>query len=122
MNLSKTLELVREKEKANGKLMESALLLKRYYNRSDFDMLRDSEACYLPVVNSKARIKWATAFLEETFKFFRLNENDQGPGEPVFLVTIADKSHVTTDQAKNVDFEAIRRKLGARYKASTMSA
>ena len=112
MNLSETLELVRKKEKANAKLLQSALLLKRHYNRrSDFNMLRGFDAFYLPAVNSKARIKWATAFIEETFKYFDLDENDEGPGEPVFLVTIADKPHVTTDQAANIDFQAIRRKL-----------
>jgi hypothetical protein len=112
MNLSKTLELVRQKEKANGRLLESALLLKRYYSRSDFNMLRCAESFYLPVVNAKARIKWATAFIEQTFRYFGLDENDEGPGESVYLVTIADKSHVTSTQAKNINFRAIRRKLG----------
>jgi hypothetical protein len=87
MNLSKTLELVRQKEKANGRLLESALLLKRYYSRSDFNMLRCAESFYLPVVNAKARIKWATAFIEQTFRYFGLDENDEGPATlaPIFL-------------------------------------
>ncbi len=63
MDLSQTLYLVSEKEKANGLLLKSALSLKRHRERSYQTILRRSEAFYLPAVNTKARIKWGRVFI-----------------------------------------------------------
>ena len=40
------------------------------------------------------------------------NDNDNGPVEPVFLVTIADKSHVTSAQQQRIPLGRIKRKIG----------
>jgi hypothetical protein len=90
--------------------------LKRYRDNMDIQILRPSDAFYLPAVNSKARIKWATVFIQETFKFLRVADDENGPFEPVFLVTIADKSHLTTDQPQQIQLSRIKRKIGAGLK------
>jgi hypothetical protein len=107
------LKLLRIKEKKSGSLLNDALSLKRYRERSDIQILRPSEAFYLPAVNSRARIKWGAVFIQETFKFFRVADDKNGPIEPVFLVTIADKSHLTTAQPQQINLSQIRRKIGA---------
>ena len=61
MNLSDTLELLREKEKQSGCLLESALSLKRYRKLSNLSILRNSDAFYLPAVNCKATNKMGTS-------------------------------------------------------------
>lgn len=116
MDLSQTLYLVSEKEKANGLLLQSALSLKRHRERTDQTILRRSEACYLPAVNAKARIKWGRVFIQEIYKFLDIADDDDGPHEPVFLVTIADKSHLTTDQRRQVALQRIKRKLASALK------
>ena len=113
MNLSETLKLLRIKEKNSGSLLNFALSLKRHRENSNGQVLRLSEAFYLPAVNSKARIKWGAVFIQETFKFFRVADDENGPLVPVFLVTIADKSHVTTDQPQQINLTRIKRKLRA---------
>ena len=102
MDLSQTLYLVSEKEKANGLLLKSALSLKRHRERTDQTILRRSEAFYLPAVNAKARIKWGRVFIQEIYKFLDIADDDDGPHEPVFLVTVADKSYLTTDQPQKI--------------------
>ena len=116
MTLSETLTLLRIKEKNSGSLANVALSLKRYRERSAIKILRPSEAFYLPAVNSKARIKWGTAFIQETFEFFGVADDKLGPLEPFFLVTIADKSHLTTDQPRQINLTRIKRKIGAGLK------
>jgi hypothetical protein len=67
MTLPEILQLLRIKEKELGYLLENALSLKRYREKSNAQILRPSEAFYLPAVNSKARIKWGTVFIQEIF-------------------------------------------------------
>lgn len=112
MSPLEALELVRDKERSNGVRLKNALLLPRHYSRSDLEILQGSDAFYLPAVNVDARIKWTTACLREMYKHFDIDKGDEGANVPIFLVTIADKSHVTTGQPKNINFQAIRRKLG----------
>ena len=58
MTVHEILQLLRIKEKESGYSLENALSLKRYREKSNLQILRPSEAFYLPAVNSKARIKW----------------------------------------------------------------
>jgi hypothetical protein len=113
MNFSQTLELLRKKEKQSGSLLESALSLKRYRKWSNLPVLQGTDAFYLPAVSAKARIKWGLIFIEKIFNFFNLNDDDDGPIEPVFLVTIAEKSGLTTDQPQHINLQGIKRKLGS---------
>jgi hypothetical protein len=113
MTFTETLKLLRSKEKNSGSLVNLALSLKRYRDNIDIQILRPSDAFYLPAVNSKARIKWGAGFIQETFKLFRVDDDENGPVEPVFLVTIADHSHVTTDQPQQINLPRIKRKIGA---------
>jgi hypothetical protein len=113
LTLSETLALLRMKEKETGRLLENAISLKRHRENSNIDILRNAEAYYLPTVNSGARIKWGTIFIEEIFRFFEIADDQQGPLEPLFLVTIADKGHVTTDQPQRINLPRIKRKIGA---------
>ena len=83
MTLNETLTLLRIKEKNSGSLLNFALSLKRYRENSNVQVLQPSDAFYLPAVNSKARIKWGTVFIQETSKFFRVADDENGPFEPV---------------------------------------
>ena len=113
MNLSETLELLREKEKQSGSLLKSALSLKRYREWSNLPVLHGSAPFYLPAVNCKARIKWGHVFIQRIYQFFNLDNGDDGPIEPVFLVTLAEKSGLTTDQTQPINLSRIKRKLAA---------
>jgi hypothetical protein len=116
MNLNQTLRLVSEKEKANGILLNIALSLKRYRESADVDLLRGSNAFYLPAVNIKARMKWGRVFIEKIFKLFDIADTEHGPRNPIRLVTIADKSHLTTDQPQKINLQRMKRKLGSGLK------
>jgi hypothetical protein len=67
-------------------------------------------------VNSKARIKWGRVFIRQIHQFFNLADGDDSPSEPVFLVTLAEKSGLTKDQAQHIHLGRIRRKLGSAIK------
>ena len=116
MTLNDTLKLLRIKEKNSGSLLNVALSLKRYREKSNAQILQASDAFYLPAVNSKARIKWGTVFIQEVVKFLGVPEDENGPNKPVFLVTIADKNHLTTDQPQQIQLRRIKRKIGAGLK------
>jgi hypothetical protein len=113
MTLNETLELLRKKEKQSGSLLASSLSLKRYRKLSDYRVLHGSDAFYLPAVNTKARIKWGHVFIRQLYHFFNLAEDDNGPIEPVFLVTLAEKSGLTKDRARPINLSRIKRKLAA---------
>ena len=88
--------------------------LKRNRVQSNFQIHRNSDVFSLPAVNSKARIKWGTTFIREIFDFFGVvDDRKHDPLESLFLVTIADKSHLTTDQPQQINISRIKRKIGA---------
>jgi hypothetical protein len=116
MTLHEILRLLRIKERESGYLLENALSLKRFREKSNIQILRPSEVFYLLAVNSKARIKWGAVFIQEIFQFFGITVDEDGPDEPMFLITIADKSHVTTDQPQQINLQRIKRKLGSGLK------
>jgi hypothetical protein len=113
MNLSQTLELLRKKEKQSGSLLESALSLKRYRRWTNIEILQGSNAYYLSAVNRKARIKWGYVFIRQIYNFFNLADEDDAPIEPIFLVTLAETSGLTTDQPRQINLSRIKRKLAA---------
>jgi hypothetical protein len=113
MTPNDTLAILRTKERETGRLLENAFSSNRYGHNSNFEILRSADAYYLPAVNSKARIKWGTTFIQEIFRFFASADAADGPTTPPFLVTIADKSHLTTDQPQQINLSKIKRKLGA---------
>jgi hypothetical protein len=116
MTLDETLKLLQTKEREAGYLLQKALSLKRYRLEPNTQVLKPSDAFYLPAVNSKARIKWGSIFIQQIFEFFQITDDQYGTNEPVFLVTIADKSHVTTDQPQQINLIRIKRKLGSGLK------
>ena len=113
MNLIETLHLLYAKEKTNGALLQSALAIKRHRQLSNLPILDASNAYYLPATNTKARTKWGRVFIEGIFKFFNIADNNRGPQEPVFFVTIADKAHLTTEDQQKIKLRSIKRKLGS---------
>jgi hypothetical protein len=121
MILSETLKLLRKNEKEIGLLLENALLLKRHRKKSNVNIMRSADAHYLPAVNSRAKIKWGTVFIDEIFPFFKIADGQHGPHEPIFLVTIADKSHLTTDRPQQIQLSRIKRKIGAGLKGLSYS-
>ena len=116
MTFNETLTLLRIKEKNSGSLLNFALSLKRYRERSVIQILRPSEAFYLPAVNSQARTKWGTVFIQNIFNFFGIANDEHGPHDPIFLITIADQSHLTPDQPQRIQLSRIKRKIGAGLK------
>jgi hypothetical protein len=113
MTLNETLKLLRIKEKESGSLLKHAMSLKRIRVNSNFQIHRNSDASSLLAVNSKARIKWGTTFIREIFDFFRKGSDKDGHTDPIFLVTIADKSHLTTAQPQQIHLSKLRLKIGA---------
>ena len=87
--------------------------LQRNCVQSNFQIYRNSDAFSLLAVNSKARIKSGTVFIEEMFDFFGIGNDKDGPTYPFFLVTIANQSHLTTDQPQQINLPQIKRKIGA---------
>jgi hypothetical protein len=113
MNRIETLKLLRVKENESGYLLKYALSLQRNCVKSNFQLLWNSDAFSLLAVNSKARIKWGAVFVKEIFEFFKMAKDTNGPTTALFLVTIADKSHLTTDQPQQIKLPGIKRKIGA---------
>ena len=113
MTLNETLKVLRMKEMETGHLLKTGLSLQRNYSNSSFSLPDNSDAFSLLAVNSKARIKWGTTFIREIFDFFGIDNDEDGLTDPFFLVTIADKSHLTPDKPQQINLSQIRRKIGA---------
>ena len=113
MNLQKTSKNFRRQEKQSGQLLLNALWKD---TKRNYDMLISAKSLYLPAVNTKARIKWGTSLIEKLFEFFNIPDTESDPEIPVFFVTLADKSLITTGQAQNIDIELFKRKLGGRLR------
>jgi hypothetical protein len=113
MTLSKTLKHFRDQEKQSGQLLLDALWKDK---KKNYDMLVSANSLYLPAVNTKARIQWGTSLIEELFEFFKIPDTESDPEIPVFFVTLADNSLVTSVQPQAVDVELCKRKLGGRLR------
>ena len=111
MCLLDALKVLHQHERESDSRLSAALSITRYYSPSSRELLRNLEVWYLPAINAKARMKWTTVFITEMYRYFDLDEQDEGPDVPIFLVTIADKRHLTSARAQNIDFPAIQRKL-----------
>ena len=113
MTLGETLKDFRDQEKQSGQLLLAAVCRNKSQNQH---MLISADSLYLPAVNTKARIKWGTSLIRELFQFFKIPKAESDPEIPVFLLTLADKSLVTTDLPQHIDIELFKRKLGARLR------
>jgi hypothetical protein len=113
MNLKKTLKYFRRQEEQSGKLLLDAVCRDKKKNH---DMLIWANSLYLPAVNTKARIQWGTSLINELFEFFKIPETDSDPEIPIFFVTLADKSLITTAEPQTIDVDLFKRKLGGRWR------
>jgi hypothetical protein len=113
MNLQKTLKYFRLQEKQSGQLLLDALWRDKNKN---YGWLISSNSLYLPAVNTKARIQWGTSIIGELFEFFEITDTEGDPEIPVFFVTLADKSLITSAQPQNIDVQLFKRKLGGRMR------
>jgi hypothetical protein len=113
MNLKKTLKYFRQQEKQSGQLLLDALWKD---TKKKYGMLISANSLYLPAVNIRARINWGTSIIRELFACFKIPEKASDPEIPVFLVTLADKSLVTTAEPQIIDIELFKRKLGGRLR------
>jgi hypothetical protein len=116
MTLDETLKLLITKEKKTGYLLQKSLSLKRYRQEPNINILQPSDAFYLPAVNSKARIKWGRIFIRQIFQLLQIPDDKCDPDEPVFLLTIADKSHLTTVQPQQINISGIKHKIAGALK------
>jgi hypothetical protein len=113
MNLNETLKYFRRQEKQSGQLLLDAV---RRDKKKNHDMLISANSLYLPAVNTKARIQWGTSLVRELFAYFKVPKKASYPEIPIFLVTLADKSLITTAQPQQIDIELFKRKLGGRMR------
>jgi hypothetical protein len=113
MNIDETLAYFRRQERKAGDLLFDAVWKN---DPKSTDILRAENAFYLPAVNAKARIQWGTSLIRELFEFFEVPDTETDPEIPVFLVTLADKSLITTAEPQQIDIELFKRKLGGRLR------
>jgi hypothetical protein len=113
MNLNETLKYFRLQERQSGQLLLDAVCRDK---KKKYDMLISANSLYLPAVNTKARIQWGTSLIREVFEFFDVPDTESDPEIPVFLVTLADKSLITTAEPQTIDVELFKRKLGGRLR------
>jgi hypothetical protein len=113
MNLKKTFKYFCRQEKQSGRLLLDAVCRDK---KKNYDMLISANSLYLPAVNTKARIQWGTSLIRELFEFFKIPDTESDPEIPIFLVTLADKSLITTAEPQTIDAELFKRKLGGRMR------
>jgi hypothetical protein len=111
MNLTETLELLKSKERENGYSLKFALNSISDRKCSANEILRRADAFNLPAVNSHARIKWGCIFVRKVFELFGIADDGIYPDQPVFFVTLADESHLTSDIPQLVNIQGYRSKL-----------
>jgi hypothetical protein len=116
MDLSKTLRDFRRQEKQAGELLLDAVCMGNTKNNHMHQMLISANSLYLVAVNTRARMNWGTLLIRELFEFFKIPDSDSDPEIPIFLVTLADKSLITSTQAQKIDIEQFKRKLAARMR------
>ena len=116
MNVSESVKSLRDQEKQAGEALLDAVQRGNKKGRQSDQMLISGNSLYLPAVNTKARIKWGTLLIRELFEHFEIPNNESEPELRVFLVTLADKSMVTSAQPQTIDVELFRRKLAARMR------
>ena len=119
MNLDKTLKYFRAQEKRSGALLSDAVCRGKKKNH---ELLIFGNSLHLPAVNAKARIKWGALLIRELFDFFKIPKYDSDPQIPVFFVTLADSSLITTAESQKIDIESFKRKLGARLRGCRRAA
>jgi hypothetical protein len=113
MSLKKTLKYFCSQEKQSGQLLLNAVCRDK---KKKYEMLISANSLYLPAVNTKARVKWGTSLIRELFEFFNVTDTESDPQIPVFFVTLADKSLITSAQPQTIDLELFKRKLGGRMR------
>jgi hypothetical protein len=113
MNLNETLKYFRQQEKRSGELLSDAVCRSKKKNH---EMLIFEDSLYLPAVNAEVRIKWGRSLIRELFDFFKIPKSDSDPQIPVFFVTLADSSLITTAEPQDIDIELFKRKLGGRLR------
>ncbi len=116
MNLSETLKYFRRQEKQAGALLLEAVCRGNTKNNHMHQMLICANPLYLVAVNTRARINWGTLLIRELFGYFKIPDTDSDPEIPIFLVTLADKSLITSTQPQKIDIEQFKRKLAARMR------
>jgi hypothetical protein len=113
MNLKKALKYFRQQEEQSGQLLLDAVCRDK---KKSHGMLISANSLYLPAVNTKARIEWGTSLIRNLFEFFTIPGTDSDPEIPVFFVTLADKSLITTAEPQKINVRLFERKLGGRLR------
>ena len=116
MNVSETLKVFHDQEKQAGELLLEVVCRGNKKRHHMHHMLISANSLYLSAVNTKARIKWGTLLIRELFGYFKIPDTDSDPEITIFLVTLADKSLITSTQPQKIDIEQFKRKLAARMR------
>jgi hypothetical protein len=79
-------------------------------NRADMGLLHSSHRNKLLVVNHHSRVRWGRALCDELSGFF-CDPDSVEHNQPIFFVTLVDKSCTTSVSAADVDVDAIKTRL-----------
>jgi hypothetical protein len=79
-------------------------------SRADMGLLRSSHRNKLLAVNGHSRVRWGRAVCDELSGFF-CDLDGVEHNQPIFLVTLVDKSCTTSVSAADVDVDAIKTRL-----------
>jgi hypothetical protein len=78
---------------------------------SDRQLLQGPNGRFLYAVNKRGRQLWSRALASEFSQFFGVGLGHLYPDQPLFLVTLADRSCVTAHDAKEIDIAGFIRQL-----------
>jgi hypothetical protein len=79
--------------------------------QEELDLILTDNQDDLLAVNLFARKRFAVRMVKHTFRLFGICKGHPDPNVPVYLVTLCDRSLLTTDDLPNVPLEAIKKKL-----------
>jgi hypothetical protein len=103
-------------ERRSHKEMQFAFEKSRKRHTISKQDLRLTEARSAPdlcSVNHFARVRWGKAFCKEFEKFFKLDDENSFPDQPLFFVTLTDVSCTTDHDASTIKISKFKRKLQA---------
>jgi hypothetical protein len=81
--------------------------------KQDLKLTASCSALDLCCVNHFARIRWGRAFCREFEEFFKLDDENRFPDQPLFFVTLTDVSCTTDHDASTIKISKFKRKLQA---------
>jgi hypothetical protein len=86
---------------------------KHTITKQDLRLTDSCSALDLCCVNHFARVRWGKAFCQQFEEFFKLDDENSFPNQPLFFVTLTDVSCSTNHDETSVKISKFKRKLQA---------